>query len=182
MNTGPHSASRPTAAAAAGEDDAQGRRIALLQRMAIFGGVRADILRFLLGLSRSVRVAREEFFFREGDAADAMYVLESGRAEVLKRWQGGQCLLHCLETGDCFGEMSLMDLFPRSASVRAIEDCVAVALSVADLHRVFERDLEQFALIEMNMGREISRRLRESDERLFRTVMLVGGKDGQTPG
>jgi hypothetical protein len=59
---------------------------------------------------------------------------------------------------------------------------VAVALSVADLHRVFERDLEQFALIEMNMGREISRRLRESDERLFRTVMLVGGKDGQTPG
>jgi CRP/FNR family transcriptional regulator, cyclic AMP receptor protein len=172
----PNPASAPVAGAATGEDDSQAR-IALLQRMPIFGGVRADVLEFLLGLARLIRVGRREFFFHEGEPADFMYVLESGRAEVLKRWEGEDRLLHRLEQGDCFGEMALMDLFPRSASVRAIEDCVAIELSVADLYRVFEKDLEQFALIEMNMGREISRRLRQSDERLFRTVMRMPGAD-----
>ncbi|HEX7155987.1 MAG TPA: cyclic nucleotide-binding domain-containing protein [Burkholderiaceae bacterium] len=175
MSTQPSPPPADRHATAAGEDVSEGR-IALLQRMPIFGAVRADILRLLLELSRLVRVGRQEFFFREGDPADCMYVLESGRAEVLKRWKGEQAWLHSLEQGDCFGEMALMDLFPRSASVRAIEDCTAIELPVASLYRISERDLEQFALIEMNMGREISRRLRESDERLFRTVMLTDEK------
>jgi CRP-like cAMP-binding protein len=67
--------------------------------------------------------------------------------------------------------MALMDFFPRSASVRAVADCQALALSPADLLRLFERDAEQFALIQMNMGREVSRRLRETDELLFRARM-----------
>ena len=36
-----------------------------------------------------------------------------------------------------------------------------------DLHQVYEQDLKQFALIQMNMGREVTRRLREADNRLF---------------
>lgn len=148
------------------------KRIELLQRMPIFGALRQDTLQFLLEQSRSKSVSAGEYFFREKDPADSLYVLEEGRATVLKGWQDGELLLRYLERGDCFGEMALMDFFPRSASVRAVADCTALALAPADLFRLFERDAEQFALIQMNMGREVSRRLRESDEQLFRARMV----------
>jgi len=60
---------------------------------------------------------------------------------------------------------------PRSASVKAIEDCSAIELRPDHLMRLFERDVEQFALIQMNMGREVCRRLRATDERLFAAEM-----------
>ena len=154
-------------------------RIELLQRMPVFGGIRADVLRSLLGLCPIVDVPAGEFFFRERDPADAMFVLEAGKVAVLKSWRNEEYLLHVLETGDCFGEMALMDLMPRSASVRATEDCRAILVSAASLYRVYEKDLEQFAMIQMNMGREVSRRLREADERLFRARMGTPAVDEQ---
>jgi CRP/FNR family transcriptional regulator, cyclic AMP receptor protein len=111
-----------------------------------------------------------EFFFRENDQATSMFVLESGKAVVLKGWRGHDIELHRLRAGDCFGDMALMDLFPRSASVCATEVCRAIELSAADLLRLFERDAEQFALIQMNIDREVCRRLRATDERLFKAT------------
>ena len=73
-----------------------------------------------------------------------------------------------------------MDLFPRSASVRAIEPCRAIEITPAALQRLFERDVEQFALIQMNIGRELCRRLRATDELLFRVSM--GAARRATPG
>ena len=64
-----------------------------------------------------------------------------------------------------------MDHCPRSASVRAVEDCTAIQISAANLYRVYAQDLKQFALIQMNMGREVCRRLREVDDRLFSAKM-----------
>jgi CRP/FNR family cyclic AMP-dependent transcriptional regulator len=149
----------------------QQARIELLQRMPIFGGVRANILEFLLGLCPIESAAKNELFFREGDQADSMFVLEGGKAAVLKSWRGQDHLLRTLEQGDCFGEMAVMDLCPRSASVRAVEDCTAIRISAANLYRVYAQDLKQFALIQMNMGREVCRRLRELDNRLFSATM-----------
>ena len=149
----------------------QEARIELLQHMPVFGGIRADVLRFLLGLCPVVSVPASEFFFRENDQADSMFVLEAGIAAVLKSWGGEEYLLRTLKEGDCFGEMAIMDLFPRSASVRAVEDCTAIRLSAANLYQVCAQDPKQFALIQMNMGREVCRRLRESDNRLFSARM-----------
>jgi CRP-like cAMP-binding protein len=146
-------------------------RIELLQRMPVFGAISDDTLHFLLDQVRELRVDTGQFFFREGDRADSMYVLESGEVAVLKGWGEHEILLHNLKAGDCFGEMALLDLLPRSASVRAESDCKAFTLSCTDLYRLFERDAEQFALIQMNIGREISRRLRLVDELLLRAHM-----------
>jgi CRP-like cAMP-binding protein len=143
-------------------------RLALLQAMPIFGALRDDALEVLLDGAPSVSHASGEFYFREGDSAQGMYVIEQGAVEVLKRWQGGDWPLHQLHTGDCFGEMALMDFFPRSASVRVIEACRAIEIATTALHRLAERDMEQFALIQMNIGREVCRRLRATDELLFR--------------
>jgi CRP-like cAMP-binding protein len=146
-------------------------RIELLQRMPLFGGIRADVLQFLLGLCPVVSVPANEFFFREHDQADSMFVLEAGKVAVLKSWGGQEYVLSILKEGDCFGEMAVMDLGPRSASVRAVEDCAAIHISAANLHQVYARDVQQFALIQMNMGREVCRRLRDADNRLFRARM-----------
>lgn len=56
----------------------------LLQNMPIFGAVREDALQVLLEQTRRVRVAAGRHFFHERDAANCMYVLESGRAAVVK--------------------------------------------------------------------------------------------------
>jgi CRP/FNR family cyclic AMP-dependent transcriptional regulator len=144
-------------------------RIELLQAMPVFGAVREDTLTFLLGLSAMVSVAAGEFFFREDDEAHSMFVLEAGKAAVVRSWKGHHYLLSHLARGDCFGEMSLMDMRHRSASVMAVEPCQAIELPGASLYAIYQQDLEQFTLIQMNMGREISRRLRDADERLFQT-------------
>lgn len=69
-----------------------------------------------------------------------------------------------------------MDLRPRSASVQAIENCSAICLSAAALYQIYARDLKQFAMIQMNMGRKV-RRFRESEERLFRVKMASSETD-----
>jgi CRP-like cAMP-binding protein len=101
-------------------------RIERLQQMPIFGAVSDDALRYLLEPAREVRVAAGQYFFREQDPAQGMFVLEAGRVAVVKQWQGRELLMRHLEEGDCFGEMALIDLFPRSAAVRAERDCTAI--------------------------------------------------------
>jgi CRP/FNR family transcriptional regulator, cyclic AMP receptor protein len=153
------------------ECDMQETRIELLQGMPIFGGIRAETIQFLLTFCPIVSVPMNEFFFREHQQGDSMFVLELGKAAVLKYWSGRDYLLQTLKEGDCFGEMAVMDHCLRSASVRAVEDCIAIHISAADLYRVYAQDLKQFALIQMNMGREVCRRLREANSRLFSAKM-----------
>ena len=146
-------------------------RSEVLQNMPIFGALRDDALRVLLEGACSVERHAGGYFFRENDPARSMFVLEAGRAQVTKAWRGREYVLNSLGPGDCFGEMALMDLAPRSASVRAETDCRSIEFSTDDLLRLYERDVEQFALIQMNIGREVCRRLRATDELLFRVQM-----------
>jgi CRP-like cAMP-binding protein len=150
-------------------------RIELLQRMPIFGGIRADILQFLLTLCPVVFVPANGFFFHEHDEADSMCVIQAGKVAVVKSWGEQEHVLSILKAGDCFGEMAVMDHGQRSASVRAVEDCTAICISAANLHRLYALDLKQFTLIQMNMGREVCRRLREAGDQLFRAKL---GYDG----
>ena len=148
-----------------------GLGIELLQGMPIFGAIDESALRFLLARVREATRAAGEHFFREGDEAQSMFVLATGKISVTKRWQGREYVLRALGPGDCFGEMALMDMHARSASVRADAPCRALELGTDDLLALYERDAVQFALIQMNMGREVCRRLRELDDMLFRAQM-----------
>ena len=155
-------------------------RFELLQAMPLFGGVNDATLDFLLSNARSAVVPSHGFFFREGDEPTGVYILEKGRVAVCKKWNGRDVVLRYLSQGDCFGEMALMDLQPRSASIRAMQDCWAIELSPDALYSLYERDLEQFALIQMNRGRDVCRRLRLADEVLFRNRMESHGDSEDT--
>lgn len=68
----------------------ESREIELLQRMPVFGGIRADILAFLLQRAGSVEVAADGFFYHEGDPANSLFVLQSGKVLLLKYSAGKQ--------------------------------------------------------------------------------------------
>lgn len=146
-------------------------RMRVLQEMPIFGGVRDDVLELVLNDAVEISLARGDYLFRENDPGNAMFVLEKGRVAILKLWNKIYYRLNCLNAGDCIGEMSLIDLGRRSASVLAMTDCKALEITNASLFKVCEEDLEQFALIQMNMSRELSRRLRIANDSLFRELI-----------
>ncbi len=152
-------------------------RSQVLQDTPIFAGIRDDILAMLLELSPVISVNAGEYFFREDELGGDMFVLEAGRVAILKEWDSRQYVLGQLATGDCFGEMSIVDMHHRSASVLALEDCRAIRLANSTIFKLYREDLEQFTLIQMNMAREISRRLRVADEHLFQ--FRVEAKDLQ---
>ena len=146
-------------------DDASAR---LIQATPIFGGLHPELLAPLLDRASRVKVAEGEFFFREGSRGTSVFVLEGGSVSILRYWDGGNHLLRHLEKGDCFGEVALLDFGLRSASVLADVDCSAIELTASDLLELSKQSPEQFALIYMNLARELSRRLRAADDRLFR--------------
>ena len=146
-------------------------RLELLAEMPAFGGMNAATLELVARLAEPVEVSAGEHFFREGDETQIMYVLQTGQVEIYKTWQSSSKVLRRMKAGDCFGEMALIDLFPRSASALAVESSKALKITPPILHEIYQQDLEQFAMLQMNMGRELSRRLRRVDELLFTVLM-----------
>ena len=142
-------------------------QIDLLRQMPIFGGLRGDILEFVLDHATEVAVAEGDYFFREGEPGQSVFVIETGAGEVRRLWEGQPIVLRSLAEGDCFGEMALIDFQPRSASVMARTDCQAIEIPNRTLIQLCKKDVEQYAMVMMNLGREVSRRLRSTGDRLF---------------
>lgn len=141
--------------------------IDVLRRMPIFGGLSDSALRLILGTAKSRPLSTGDYLFQEGDAAESVFVLESGEVQIEKILNAQSIRLGRLGAGDCIGEMALIDFQSRSASVRATQPCEVLEIPARSLRDLLKDDLEQYAMIMMNMGREVSRRLRRADERLL---------------
>ena len=143
-----------------------------LSRISIFGGLRPDTLDFLMKRAERVSVAKGDVFFRQGEPGGALYVLRRGTAQVLKCSEAFAakekvvCVAE-IKAGGCFGEVSLLAVMPRSATVAAGEDCEALRLRYSDLHALYAHDVAQFAMLIMNLGREVARRLWKADQMLL---------------
>ncbi len=154
----------------------------VLRNVAIFGALSDATLDFLDERLEAVEVAAGEAFFSQGEMGDAVYVLVEGRAEVEKEREGRSLVLASFEPGACFGEIALVAICPRSATVRAAIDCRAVRLANRVLYELHGRDLEQFTLIQMNLGREIARRLNETSDLLFEHSLVEAERDARIAG
>ena len=122
----------------------------------------------LTEIARSVEEAAfrtGDIIVREGEAGNRMFIIRSGQVEVIKRLgQRHETILAVLGPGNFLGEMSIIECVTRSASVRALEDAVLFALKSIDLYRLFQRHPDQYAIIILNIARDLSRRLRTVDE------------------
>lgn len=152
------------------------KRIHLLQAMPFFGAISDRSVSLILELSETQTLNKDELFFQQGDKGDSLYLLEKGRAAVYKTAGELEHILRHVEAGDCFGELALIDFTPRSASVRAETNCTAIKIPSSALHSLYQQDPEQFLIIQMNIAREVSRRLRAADDRWFQLQIDHGGK------
>jgi CRP/FNR family cyclic AMP-dependent transcriptional regulator len=59
--------------------------------------------------------------------------------------------------------MSILDIMPRSATVRALAPARVLKMSAHDLEALYRRDLKAYAIVVLNIAREMSRRLRVAD-------------------
>lgn len=137
-----------------------------LAGMPVFGGVSSDALEFLLRRVERVQIPRGGYYFREGEPGGAMYVLLRGRVELSRGLEDCCEVLGRLGPGDCFGEMALLDLYPRSASVKTLEDSAALSITHGLLYELYGQSPEPFTIMMMNLARELSRRLRSANQRL----------------
>ncbi len=81
-----------------------------------------------------------EMLFRSGDPGDSMFVVHSGRVELFVTDRAGQqIVLHVAERGDFFGELSLLDGGPRTASGRVVEAGTLYVLDRDDLQQLFRK-------------------------------------------
>lgn len=148
-------------------------RLEALRSVSIFGGLSDKALDFLDGHLEPVEVAAGDVFFAQGDLGDSLFVLEAGCVEVVKSRGGRSLVLATLAPGDCFGEIALIGICPRTATVRATTGCRAMRLSSRVLLQLYRRQPEQFTLVQMNLGREIARRLSALDDVVFEIATAV---------
>jgi CRP-like cAMP-binding protein len=94
-----------------------------------------------------------------------MFVILNGEVEVLYKGDGDHDVrLALLGPGDWIGEMALLDVQPRSASVRALAPTTLLRVSTPDARRLIqEPDPLQYAQLVANIARELARRLRVAD-------------------
>ncbi len=121
----------------------------------------------LESVARSAKVQRfnaGDILVKEGTDASAFFVIVNGEAEVVKGMgREDAVVLDKLGPLDFFGEMALLDGFPRSASVRAITECQCIVLVRWDFLGLIRAN-PQVALEVLPV---LSRRLRSLEDRLL---------------
>lgn len=124
-------------------------------------------------MSTSIRkLSKDEYLFKEGDEPDAMYVVKSGRLQVIKSKGEREVILAELGPGAMVGEMAFFDLKPRSASVRAVKDSEVIALPYKALLHQFASFPEWLKAI----MKTVNEHLRKANQRI-RELEKASGED-----
>lgn len=147
------------------ENESQIDRAELLRGIPLFAGLSEERLQALGQVARVCEYPESSEIITEGELPeptnDGMYLLINGAVAVRKNAteaDNGE-LLARLGPGEFFGEMALLDGFPRSASVFATAEVLCLILNRDDLHRTLRSDPE----IALRMLAVLSQRLRTSD-------------------
>ena len=119
-------------------------------------GASAHAVDELRDRGRTVRLAARDWLFRAGEPADRLFVVVSGRLQVLAADDG--CVLREVGSGAALGELGLLTGAPRSASVRAVRDSRLLEIDAEHFVRLVETD-GGFAL---SVARELARQLQAS--------------------
>ncbi|MBC7822395.1 MAG: cyclic nucleotide-binding domain-containing protein [Candidatus Parcubacteria bacterium] len=133
-------------------------RLLLVRGVPIFQELRDDFLVRLASIMDEHSFNSKEVIFTQGQEGRSLYVVAAGQVRV---HIGDQDLV-LLKKGEFFGEMSLFDAEPRSATVTALEACDCLVLTQQQLYEAIDETPE----IALNIIRILSRRIREINVKL----------------
>jgi len=128
---------------------------------ALFDGLTDNDVDRFFDLTTLQSFKNEDVIIKEGDSGDGMFVVASGEVRVEKATiDQKQELLAILGPGECFGELSLVDRMPRSATVRASSDTGVYVFGQADLDEFFAAHPDIHRKVLQNLAKITSQRLR----------------------
>ncbi len=135
-----------------------------LREIGLFGALSDDVLGHLAQTLQQRRAVPGATIFQEGDQGHDMFVVLDGEVEVLKKSRRGRVQrIAILGPSDAFGEMSIIDVQPRSATVRALAPTRLLRIAAEDLDALYRHDVKSYAIVVLNVARDLSRRLRVTD-------------------
>jgi CRP/FNR family transcriptional regulator, cyclic AMP receptor protein len=149
----------------------------LLSKIPLFAGLGEEVLDGFASVLKSIEYTRDSLIVGQADPGDSLFMIKSGRVKVVLYGENGrEVILTIFGSGDIFGEMSLLDGEPRSASVISMETTEVLVLSRQD----FVRQLEQYPAVALNVLSELSKRLRRADALIGNLSLLdVYGRVGR---
>ena len=145
--------------------------ITFLRQVALFAGLEDDQLRTLAKVTVTRTFPKESFIILADEEGDALFVIAKGQVKVsLVSEDGREVILSLLGPGAVFGELSLLDGKPRSATARADGDSVLRFVPIDDVHRVFSQSPD----LMFSLMRDFSNRMRESNARHVEELLEAG--------
>jgi CRP/FNR family cyclic AMP-dependent transcriptional regulator len=134
-----------------------------LKRIPLFSELSETELERIYPLLKRRRYPKGHAVIKEGERGDVIYLIEKGQVKVKRQsLDGREKILDILSDGAFFGELSVLDEMPRSATVETMGD-----VSILTLHKNdFLRLLEELPPIAVKIIRVLSRRLRAADSQI----------------
>ncbi|MEA1834341.1 cyclic nucleotide-binding domain-containing protein [Methylobacterium durans] len=131
-----------------------------------FGGLSDTSLECLIAMLAERHVEAGATVISEGEPGRSMYIVQSGELAVSKRGAAGRVIdLNRLGPGDFFGEMTLIEVQNRSATLVAASPVMLYELTARNLYTFYKADIHAYAMVMQNINRELCRRLRRADNR-----------------
>ena len=141
----------------------------ILRRIPLFSSLKDDELEAIYKLSYIRKCTKDSVILLENEGGDTLFIIISGKVKVTTFSESGkEVIFSILSEGDFFGDMSLMDGKPRSATVISIEDSVLRLLRRND----FIKLVEEHPRIALILLEELTARLRKADERIESLAIL----------
>src|SRR6185436_347366 len=142
---------------------ALGERIQTLKAVPFFTQLNEHELEVVRAVASERSYAKTAVVLTEGETGDSLYMIQSGKVKVvIGDEEGREIILKILGPGDFFGEMSMIDQEPRSASVTTIEPVTLLVLT----HAAFDRCVEQAPRIAKVVMQILAQRVREADRKI----------------
>jgi CRP-like cAMP-binding protein len=140
---------------------------AFLVATPFFGGLSDARLDLLVSMLVERRFDAGATVVAEGEPGNSMYVVHSGELVVSKRGVSGRAIrMTGFGPGDFFGEMTLIEMQNRSASVVAESPAVLYELTARSLYAYYKADIHAYVMVVQNINRELCRRLRSANNRI----------------
>jgi len=140
---------------------------AFLVSTPFFGGLSDASLDLLVSMLVERRFDVGTTVVSEGESGRSMYIVHAGELAVSKLGNSGRVIrMAGLGPGDFFGEMTLIEMQNRSATVVAESPTVLYELTARNLYAYYKADIHAYVMVMLNINRELCRRLRRADNRI----------------